>query len=206
MADHLGGVADGQTPLDPDEAAALLRPAVTTRGELDIVEQENIARGIRWAFGRARRPGDVLSESFLRDLHRRMFGNVWGWAGMYRTTARNIGVDAWLIQQTIGELLGDARYWVEHETFQPDELCVRLHHRLVAAHPFPNGNGRHARLAADVLAETLGGSRFEWGRGLRLDAKGMRDRYITALRAADAGSVDDLIAFARARTTPPPSP
>ena len=204
MADHLG-VADGQSPLDPDEAAALLRPAVTTRGERDIVEQENITRGIRWAFGRRRRPGEVLSEPFLRELHRRMFGNVWGWAGMYRTTARNVGVDAWLIQQTIGELLGDARYWVEHETFQPDELCVRFHHRLVAAHPFPNGNGRHARLAADVLAESLGRDRFEWGRGLPLNATGMRDQYITALRAADAGSIEGLIAFARASASPTPS-
>ena len=205
MADHLGGVADGQTPLDPDEAAALLRPAVPTRGEFDIVEQENITRGIRWAFGRRRRPGEVLSEPFLRELHRRMFGNVWGWAGMYRTTARNVGVDAWLIQQTIGELLGDARYWIEHETFQPDELCVRFHHRLVAAHPFPNGNGRHARLAADVLAESLGRDRFEWGRGLPLNATGMRDQYITALRAADAGSIEGLIAFARASASPTPS-
>ena len=206
MADHLGGVADGQTPLDPDEAAALLRPAVTTRGELDIVEQENITRGIRWAFGRRRRPGEVLAEPFLQDLHRQMFGKVWGWAGEYRSTARNIGVDWWLIRQTISELLDDARYWVKHETFRPDDLCIRFHHRLVAAHPFPNGNGRHARLAADVLAESLGRTRFEWGRGLPLNATGMRDRYITALRAADAGGIDDLVAFARARTTPPPSP
>ena len=111
---RLGGDADGQTPLDPDEAAQILRPAITTRGELDIVEQESIAQAIRWAFGRRRNPQTVLEERFLRRLHKRMFGDVWRWAGTYRQTARNIGVEHWMIQEEIGRLLGDSRFWVEH--------------------------------------------------------------------------------------------
>jgi Fic-DOC domain mobile mystery protein B len=194
---HLGGDADGQTPLDPDEAAQILRPAITTRGELDIVEQESIAQAIRWAFGRRRNPQTVLEERFLRRLHKRIFGDVWRWAGTYRQTARNIGVEHWMIQEEIGRLLGDSRFWVENATYEPSELCVRFHHRLVAIHPYPNGNGRHSRLAADILSVSLGGAPFAWGRGLGLDAAAVRARYIATLRAADAGELVDLLAFAR---------
>jgi Fic-DOC domain mobile mystery protein B len=192
----LGGEADGQTPLDPDEAAQLLRSAVATRGELDIVEQQNIAQATQWAFSRRRSPQDVLHERFLRRLHKEMFGEVWRWAGTYRTTARNIGVEAWMIQQEIGRLVGDALYWVEHDTYGADELCVRFHHRLVAIHPFPNGNGRHSRLAADVLSASLGQDPLAWGRGLHLDAGPLRTGYITALREADAGNLAPLVEFA----------
>src|SRR5258708_2919298 len=126
---YLAGAADGQTPLDPDEASQLLRAAVATRGELDVVEQENIARAARWALARKRRAESVLDEAFLRRLHQRMFGDVWRWAGRYRQTSRNIGVDAWMIQQEVGRLIGDARFWVENGTYETVELCVRFHHQ-----------------------------------------------------------------------------
>jgi Fic-DOC domain mobile mystery protein B len=194
---YLRGDADGQTPLDADEAAQLLRPAITTLGELDIAEQENIAQAVQWAFSRRRAYNAVLDEPFLRRLHRRMFGGVWRWAGTYRQTARNIGVDSWSIPQEVAGLLGDARYWVEHETFDPTELAVRFHHRLVAIHPFPNGNGRHSRLAADLLIRSLDDEPLGWGSGLELDAAAIRARYIAALRSADANDLADLVAFAR---------
>lgn len=195
---YLGGDADGQTPLDLDEAADILRLAITTRGDLDIVEQENIAKAMQWALARKRRPDSVLDEPFLRRLHKRMFGDVWRWAGTYRQTPRNIGVDAWMIPQEVGGLLGDARYWVAHATYAPVELCVLFHHRLVAIHPFPNGNGRHSRLAADILALSLGEAPMGWGRGLALGPAEVRARYIAALQAADGGDPAALIAFARA--------
>ncbi len=193
----LAGAADGQTPLDHDEAAQILISAISTRGELDIVEQENIARATQWAFARNRKPHAVIDELFLRGLHKRMFGDVWRWAGNYRQSERNIGVEWWLIQQEIGGLVGDARYWVDDDVFESDELCVRFHHRLVKIHPFPNGNGRHSRLAADILSVSLGGNALTWGRGLRLEPQGLRARYIEALRAADGGDLTELIAFAR---------
>ena len=195
---YLGGAADGQTPLDPDEVAQLLRPAITTRAELDIVEQENITQATSWALARKRKPQTVLDEPFLRRLHKRMFGDVWRWAGAYRQTPRNLGVEPWMITQEIGSLIGDARYWLEHETYDPVELATRFHHRLVAIHPFPNGNGRHSRLAADVLAVSLGRSPLGWGRGLALDAADLGALYIAALQGADRGDPTDLIAFARA--------
>jgi Fic-DOC domain mobile mystery protein B len=194
---YLAGEADGQTPLEPEEAAQLLRSAITTRGELDIVEQENIAQAVPWAVGRKRRPEAVLDEAFLRRLHQRMFGDVWRWAGQYRQTARNIGLEHWMIRDGIARLIGDGRYWVEHETYGRVEVCVRFHHRLVAIHPFPNGNGRHARLAADVLSVSLGGAPLGWGRALEFDATTLRDVYLAALRAADTGDVGDLLLFAQ---------
>ena len=193
---YLAGDADAQTPLDPDEAAQLRSASISTRGELNTVEQENIAQAVRWAFGRRRTPHSVLNEPFLRGLHRRMFGDVWRWAGRYRLTPRNLGLEAWMIQQGLGGVIGDATYWVEHGVYSNDELCVRFHHRLVAIHPFPNGNGRHARLAADILAVSLGGEPPTWGRQLGLDPAALRARYIAALQAADNGDFDDLIAFA----------
>lgn len=192
----LAGAAGGQTPLDPDEVEQLLPSAVTTRADLDIVERENIAHAIRWALGAKRRPQKVLDEPFLRRLHKKMFGDVWSWAGDYRRTDRNIGVDWWSIQEEIGRLLGDAKYWIEHDVYERDALCVRFHHQLVKIHPFPNGNGRHSRLAADVLSVSLRGEPLSWGQGLGLNPDPLRARYMAALRAADVGDLTDLIEFA----------
>jgi Fic-DOC domain mobile mystery protein B len=139
----------------------------------------------------------MLSEDFIRALHKRMFGDVWEWAGTFRTTERNIGVGAYRIGAELAGLLSDVRYWIEHETYQPDELAIRFHHRLVAIHPFPNRNGRHARLAADLLIERPGGERFSWGGGGLGDVGELRARYVTALRAADNHDIAPLMEFAR---------
>ena len=94
-------------------------------------------------------------------------------------------------------LVDDATVWVENQTYAPDELAVRFHHRLVAIHPFPNGNGRHGRVAADYLVMALGRNRFGWGIGLDVDTEELRSIYRHALQQADAGNLDDLLAFAR---------
>jgi Fic-DOC domain mobile mystery protein B len=195
----LAGAAGEQTPLDPDEAAQLLRTAVSTRGELDIVEQENVALAMRWAFRRSRNADSLLREPFIRRLHEEMFGRVWRWAGDYRTTDRNLGIAAWSIREEIGRLLGDAQYWIAEGVFDRDELCIRYHHRLVSIHPFPNGNGRHSRLSADLLSVSLGGDPLGWGRGLVLGGTVLRATYIAALQAADRSDLASLIDFGRAR-------
>ena len=91
----------------------------------------------------------------------------------------------------------DTRYWIEHKTFPPDEIAIRFHHRLVAIHPFPSGNGRHARLAADFLIERLGGERFSWGGGSLGDVGELRAQYVATLRAADKHDIAPLMEFAR---------
>jgi Fic-DOC domain mobile mystery protein B len=186
--------AEDATPLTPSERSGLIPSHITTRGELNELEQRNILDADRWAFGRRR---DVLSEPFLRNLHRRMFGQVWRWAGKYRASERNLGIESYRIATELAQLMGDMQYAVAHESYPPDEIAVRFHHRLVSIHPFPNGNGRWSRLAADLLAVRLGRSRFTWGRTNLQAAGDVRRQYIEALRTADNHDVAVLVVFAR---------
>lgn len=185
---------EANTPLEPEEREDLIPTHITIRAELNEVEQAGIADADRWAFSRKR---DVLDVRFLSTLHKRMLGDVWRWAGSYRKTPRNIGIDAYRIPIEVQALIDDVKYWVDHETYVPDEIAVRFHHRLVAIHPFPNGNGRHARLATDLLAVQLGRPRFEWGRGNLVDGTELRKKYVATLQAADNHDITDLLAFAR---------
>ena len=186
---------ESATPLTNDERNGLIPSWVTFRHELNEVEQANIAAGRIWAFRQQRR--DLLQERFLKDLHKRMLGDVWSWAGKYRTTERNIGVPVWRIAPNLRDLLDDTRLWKEKAVYEPDELAVRFHHRLVSIHPFPNGNGRHARLMADLLLAQSGGERFTRGSKQLGPAGQTRTQYIEALRQADAHDVAALIEFAR---------
>lgn len=186
---------DGATPLDPDELQGLKFPHVTTRGELDELEQANIEQGLAWIA--RRRGGSVFDDGFIRTLHKRLFGDVWAWAGAYRLTEKNIGIDPLQIPVQLRALLDDAFYWVEHEAFPPLEAAARFHHRMVQIHPFPNGNGRHARIATDILLEEVyGHPPIAWASGFNLQADNeRRDTYIAALRAADGGDIGPLLAF-----------
>jgi Fic-DOC domain mobile mystery protein B len=197
MSDPLTDADDAaSTPLTPDERAALIPSYVTLRTELNEIEQIGIDQADEWAFSRRR--GDVLDEDFLRQLHKRMFRQVWAWAGDFsKETGRNIGLDAWEIGPALRQMLGDVRYWIEHETYSPDEIAVRFHHRLVWIHPFPDGNGRLSRIAADLLIVQLGAERFSWGRESLIAINDLRARYVTALRAADGQVIAPLLTFAR---------
>lgn len=184
----------GATPLDADELASLIPRHITTQGELNEWEQANIVQGDQWARKQRR---EILNEAFLRQLHRQMYGETWKWAGDFRKSDKNIGVDWLKIGVELKNLLGDAHYQIEHASYPPNEIAVRFHHRLVAIHPFPNGNGRHSRLMADLLAERLGQARFTWGRCSLVDASATRQHYIAALQAADRHDIAPLLAFAR---------
>jgi Fic-DOC domain mobile mystery protein B len=185
---------EANTPLTHEEREQLIPSYITLRHELNEAEQVNISDALRWSYARKR---DVLNNDFLNELHRRMFRDVWRWAGQYRTTARNIGIDAYRIQVEVLQAIDDARYWVEHKTYAPDEIAVRFSHRLVAIHPFPNGNGRFSRLVGDLLARQLGQPEFTWGRANLVDAGATRARYVEALRAADNHDITLLLLFAR---------
>jgi Fic-DOC domain mobile mystery protein B len=185
---------DAATPLTADEKQGLIPSYITLRRELNEAEQINITQAEQIAFVRKR---DVLDEAYLRALHKSMFGDVWKWAGQFRTTPRNIGVDPWRISTELHQLLGDARYWVEHGTYPADQIAARFHHRLVWIHCFSNGNGRHSRLAADLLVVSQGQPRFTWGRVNLVDAGETRKIYVAALRAADAHDIRPLLAFVR---------
>lgn len=186
---------EGATPVDPAQMEGLKFGHVTTREQLNELEQANVQSGLLW-IGR-RRKSDILTEQFMLELHRRLFGEVWNWAGQFRERETNIGVDPLQIQVQLRMLLDDARYWAEHGTYLPLEAAARFHHRLVQIHPFANGNGRHARIAADIyLAERLKQPPIDWAAGHDLQSDNeRRNSYIVALRAADAGDHNLLSRF-----------
>lgn len=185
---------EGATPLEREEAEGLLLSHISTRKELDRFEQENIIEAEKWAFkGRKK---DSLTVDFFLRLHKKMFGSVWRWAGQFRTSDKNIGVPVWQISTELKKLCDDVSFWIENATYPPDEIAVRFHHRLTVIHPFPNGNGRHARLMTDiVLVKLLGQPHFTWGSGNLVDAGTCRKQYIDALHAADQRDFGPLLAF-----------
>lgn len=198
MSDYVFESIDGQTPLTPEEARELI-PSISTRAQLNEIERINIHAARVWAMRRVvlRRP-DLMTDTFARELHRRMFHRVWRWAGRYRTSERNLGWEPHRIIEGVRVLFDDARYWIENETYPLQESAIRLHHRLVAIHPWANGNGRHARLMADVLVAARGGDEFTWAVHADLVAAGTaRARYIAAIQSADKGMIEPLLNFAR---------
>lgn len=193
----------GATPLDPNETEGLLADFISTQSELNQLEQENILEAKTWATRSKKYKGE-LTDAIVRDLHRRMFKNVWKWAGQYRHSDKSIGVAWQQIPTELAKLLHDTKFWIEKGTYPWDELGVRFHHRLVSIHVFANGNGRHARLLTDVLLESRGQKPFSWGASLA-DAEASplatesvaRTRYLEALREADRKRWKPLLQFVR---------
>lgn len=186
----------GATPLDPEDLKDLI-PTIAAQGDLNEFEARNIQRGGQWARGNARFRNAFPSFATLIQLHRQMLGDTWRWAGKRRLkNGYNIGIDFAQIPEQVGALCGDVKYWIEHGWLWP-EVAVRFHHRLVQIHPFPNGNGRHSRLAADLVLEFNGQPRLAWGGGSLLEKSARRTEYIAALKEADGGSFDRLLKFAQ---------
>lgn len=189
---------DGQTPLDDDEKEGLLVSTVTTRGELDEFEQQNIEEALQWVLDKTLKAETILTEKFIRNLHKRMYGNVWNWAGRYRSTNKNIGVDKWQIVVALKDLCDDTLYWIKNDTYSADETAVRFKHRIVSIHCFPNGNGRHSRIMADILIEKVYKKPlFSWGARELTHQGNVRDIYIQAVRKADNGDLAPLLEFSR---------
>jgi len=186
---------EGATPLEPDEMEGLRFKHITTRGELDQLEQTNIVEGLQWL--KKQNNADILSEGFVRDLHKRLLGKVWKWAGSFRKTEKNIGVDPLQIAIQLRQLLDDTRYWIAHEVYPPIQLAAHFHHKLVLIHLFPNGNGRHARIMADaILTKLMGEPAIDWAGGYKLESMNeRREQYIAALRAADKHDFSKLFDF-----------
>lgn len=189
-------IDDGQTPLDPDEARGLKLSWVATRGDLNDAEGTNILAAMRWATREIRKKQVVVSsEEFLRRLHARMFGEVWEWAGQFRSTERNIGVAPHQIATQLRQLFDDVGAWQAFGTYPLDEQAARLHHQLTRIHPFPNGNGRCSRVMADMFLQSHGAQLFTWGPAPH--DQQVRQRYLQALRQADIGDLGLLLGFVR---------
>jgi Fic-DOC domain mobile mystery protein B len=187
--------APGATPMDPDEVEGLIPRHITLKRELDEFEQANIMAAQEWVEKRVAK--QLLSEAYVRKLHKRMFDKTWKWAGQFRKTEKSIGVDPMQISVNLRDLLDDVKCWREFDTYSIEEQAVRLHHRLVLIHPFANGNGRHARMFTDAFLRSCGAAPFSWGRINLVNASATRTAYINALRAADGRDYRPLLAFVR---------
>lgn len=188
---------NGQTPLDEEEKEGLKISSITTQGELDEFEQLNIEKAVEWTIRSRFKTERVLTEKFVRDLHKRMYGEVWKWAGEFRKSQKNIGVDWTKIPLELKKLLEDTMYWIENNTFSPEEISIRFKHRIVSIHCFPNGNGRHSRMMADIIMETVFGKDvFKWHQSNMVKANLTRKKYIDALKMADNGDIGPLVNFA----------
>lgn len=194
MSDLHDEEPEGATPLTPEEREGLIPAQVTLRRELNEIEQQNILEASLWV---SQRRHDPVSNVFGRGLHRRMFGKVWRWAGDNRASNKNIGCDWWEIDVQLRGAFADTATWIEFSPYPSDEIAVRFHHRLVAIHPFANGNGRWSRMMGDALARRLGHPSFSWGNSCLLDDDATRSAYIDALRTADRHDIRPLLAFAR---------
>ncbi len=189
---------DGQTPLDEEEKDGLKIKSITTQGELDEFEQLNIEKAVEWTIRTKLNPENILTEKFIKNLHKRMYDEVWKWAGEFRKTEKNIGIPWTQIGIELKNLLDDTKYWIENKTHSPAEIAIRFKHRIVSIHCFPNGNGRHSRMMADIIIESIFGEEiFSWHQSNMIKANETRKEYIDALKKADNGNVDPLIKFAK---------
>lgn len=189
---------EGETPLDADDLDGLLIKTISNKRELDEFEQQNIESAIFYFARKKINLNNFLSEDFIKSLHVKMFGDVWSWAGKFRKSNKNIGVDWQVISVELKKLLDDCFYWIENKVFIDEEIAIRLKHRIVAIHPFNNGNGRHSRLLADLIMEKIFQKKpFSWGSDNLYKENKARDIYLKALRKADNSYYEDLISFAR---------
>jgi len=187
---------DGQTPIDEDEKEGLRIETISTKEELDEFEQLNIEEALQWVFGKKFRLKQVFTEKFICDLHKRMYENVWNWAGKFRKTDKNIGVHKHQIPMQLKVLCDDTMFWIENEIFPQEEIAIRFKHRLVSIHCFPNGNGRHSRIMADIIVDKLFNKEpFSWGAANLSNASNSRAIYLKAVKAADLNDYQPLLDF-----------
>lgn len=189
---------EGQTPLDEDEKEGLKIKSITTQGELNEFEQLNIEKAVEWTIRSNLKPEKILTEKFIKDLHKQMYGEVWKWAGKFRRSEKNIGITWTQIAIELRNLLSDTEYWIKNNTYSPEEIAIRFKHRIVSIHCFPNGNGRHSRLMADIIVESIFGKEiFTWHQSNMVKADETRKKYIKTLKEADQGNIKPLVEFAK---------
>lgn len=189
---------EGQTPLNEEEKDGLKIKSITTQGELDEFEQLNIEKAVEWSFQIRLKSEKIISEKFIKELHKKMYSDVWRWAGEFRKSDKNIGVNWTQIAVELKNLVDDTNYWIQHKIYPPEEIAIRFKHKIVSIHCFPNGNGRHSRMMADIIMEFIFKTEiFSWQHSNMVKADEIRKEYISALRKADNGNIKPLIDFAK---------
>jgi Fic-DOC domain mobile mystery protein B len=185
----------GDIELSPEEMDLLIPAHISNRKQLDQAEQYNIEEAIQWLFSLRKLDAEKLFSVEFQDLlHKKMFADVWKWAGKQRSKETNIGIKPRHISVERKKLNEDALFWFENNTWDPTEMALRFHHRLVQIHCYPNGNGRHARIIADIILERLyKKEQLIWAQTDLINESEGRRAYITALKAADKGDYSLLL-------------
>lgn len=189
---------DGQTPINEEEKEGLKIKSITSQRELDEFEQLNIEKALEWTINNKFSAEKILTEKFIKEVHKKMYGDVWKWAGNFRKSNKNIGINWTIIAIELKKLLDDTHYWIQNQTFEPEHIAITFKHRIVAIHCFPNGNGRHSRMLADIIMESIFQKEvFTWQHSNMIKANETRKKYILALKQADKGNISSLIEFAK---------
>jgi len=189
---------NGETPLEDEEKEGIKIKTISSKSELNEFEQQNIEDALAWITRKNLNQETILSQKFIRQVHHQMFKNVWKWSGKFRKSDKNIGTHHKEISVSLKILCDDTSYWIENKTFEPDEIAIRFKHKLVSIHCFPNGNGRHSRLMADIIIEKVFGEKvFTWGMHSNISSIQLRETYIKSIRAADQNNFAPLLKFCR---------
>ena len=188
---------EGATPLTADDMLGLKQMHVETREQLNELEAANILQGQIWVSGlKGLKIESVFDRNFIINLHLALFGDVWKWAGTFRTRELNIGVDPVNISVELHNFLEDAKCWIEFDHFDNLELSARIQHRLVKIHPFVNGNGRHSRMFTDIVRIFLLKEKpMKWAEAKLENMSMERSSYIQGLRKADAGDFSVFLKY-----------
>lgn len=194
--DRLSDTIPGQTPLHPDELADLIPAHLTLKRELNEWEFMNISEAVQKYFLGPKKTWDLTDPTILKKIHADMFNQTWKWAGSFRKRDTNIGCDWRQIQIQLKDACDDFSFWIQNDSFSPAEVAIRFHHRLISIHPFPNGNGRHGRLIADLHLHQIGEKHLGWKGKNLIEANTSRNDYLKAMRLADQGNFQPLIEFA----------
>lgn len=187
----------GATPLNDTEG--LIPKHITTQEDINEYEQNNILRAIKKLMASRYRKERWLNSSFIKQVHKEMFGETWEWAGEFRKIETNIGLPPYQISSEIKKLCDDINFWPIESEKKAIENAVKFHYRLTHIHPFKNGNGRHARFMANLYLYNHHFSLLPWGACPLNKNDATRKKYLTALKEADQGKLDKLIQFAESK-------
>ena len=189
---------DDATPLDDISGLKLPSSRVYTLKEVYEAEANNIALAtLKYLSAPPSKKIAPFTYEWLQQLHYEMFGNVWEWAGKFRSCELSIGIKAYQVPTALKELADDIAFWDKHKTYDIYEVAARLHHRAVQIHPFQNGNGRWSRMLANIYLRQNGSMPVKWQENLLSKENTKRDEYIQALKNADSGNYAKLIAMHR---------
>ncbi len=190
MADSLSA-GHGATPLH--DVSGLIPKHISSQRELNEAEFANTNEVLlKYLLRKPSKRIAPFTYHWLLTLHQEMFGKVWGWAGKIRDTELNIGVKPFKIRDELQKFAGDYEAWFKHK-HSPVEISARIHHRLVWIHPFKGGNGRWARIAANIFLRQQGKLLVAWPEDELLMSVGeFRKKYIEALKKADSSDLSNL--------------